>query len=192
MRTWYQSASEATGLYLDGWLQYGRFDNKVKGDYLSQERYDSHTWSGSLEAGYAIEVGRGPSSAWYLEPQAQAIVTRFDSDDHVEANGTVVTAADAGGLTTRVGARAYARPLADGQNRVQPFVQANWWHREGNDEITFADERVDTSSSNVYEVKTGAQLELGQHWTGWGELGVQRGEGDHRNVNGAIGVKYSW
>jgi len=191
--TWYQSASEPTGLYLDGWLHYGHFDNKVQGNYLAPERYNSQVWSTSLEAGYAAELGRGQNSAWYLEPQAQAIFTRVQSDDHVEAGGTTVSEVGAGGVTTRVGVRVYARPLDDANNRVQPFVQANWWHRAGDEAVAFEGERMDASfAPDIYEVKAGAQLELGQHLTGWGELGVQSGAGDHRNVNGTIGVKYSW
>lgn len=44
----------------------------------------------------------------------------------------------------------------------------------------------------VYELKLGAQMELGKGWTGWGHMGLQTASDvPHRNVEGLLGVKYS-
>lgn len=191
--TWYQNASKATGLYVDSWAQAGRFDNTVEGDQLAREQYDAKAWAASLEAGYAFELGRGERSAFYVEPQAQVIYRDYRADDHVEANGTLVTTGQGGGVVTRLGARAYARPLTDAHNRVQPFVEANWWHDGDEQSIMMNGERQGLSASkDVYELKLGAQAELGARWTGWGHLGLQRGDGGEHNVEAQIGVKYGW
>ena len=50
--TWVQSAEDSAGLYVDGWLQYGRYDNRVQGDNLPRETYDATTRAASIEAGY--------------------------------------------------------------------------------------------------------------------------------------------
>jgi len=191
--TWFGTAGEATGLYVDSWLTYGHNTHRVMGDLLPRERYESDTWTGSVEAGYAMELGRGERSAWYVEPQAQMIYSYYSDGDHDEANGTSVRAGDAGGLTTRLGVRVYPRPVTDVHNRVQPFIEANWWHR--NDDSTIAFNGVMESmnaGSDTYELKLGAQAELGGGWTGWGHMVLSRGEGDTRNVGGLIGVKYGW
>jgi len=109
--TWFQNPGSAEGAYVDTWLQYGDFDNSVKGDHLGSEKYKSRTWSGSMEAGYSFKVHQGESYGVYLEPQAQVIHTDYRSDDVREDNGTRVQSGKAGGTTTRLGARVYARPL---------------------------------------------------------------------------------
>ncbi|HEY0503833.1 MAG TPA: autotransporter outer membrane beta-barrel domain-containing protein, partial [Lysobacter sp.] len=126
--TWFANATAATGLYLDGWLQYGRYDNKVQGDYLAEERYNASTWAASMEAGYAFALNDGGNTRFFIEPQAQAIFTDYSASQHRETNGTLVDDVEAGGLTTRVGVRFYGHAANTQQNVVQPFVTLNWWH----------------------------------------------------------------
>jgi len=47
-RTWYQSLSDQSSMYIDSWLQYTWFNNEVKGEDLSLESYKSHRLSASL------------------------------------------------------------------------------------------------------------------------------------------------
>lgn len=195
--TWFANANaapgESTGLYVDGWAQAGRFDNQVRRAGLPTESYDSRSWSASLEAGYGLAVHRGEHSTVYLEPQVQAIYSDVSTDDHVEANLTHVQGFDAKGLTTRVGARLYGRADAGTGKRVQPFVEANWWHNGHDDGIAFDDVRTNLNSAgNMYEVKFGAEAELGKKWTGWGNLGVQQGNHDDRGVTGMVGIRKGW
>lgn len=74
----------------------------MHGEGLVEERYDALTLTGSVEIGYAWKVFANEARAFYLEPQTQFIYTDYHSDDHMEANGTVVSAEQGGGLTTRV------------------------------------------------------------------------------------------
>jgi len=71
--SWFGNADARIGPYADTWLQYGRFDNKVSGDYLAQESYDASSWSASLEGGYTFAMPSGEDFAWFVEPQLQAI-----------------------------------------------------------------------------------------------------------------------
>ncbi len=88
--TLYQTAAEATGFYLDSWLQYGHQNQQVRGFLLPNERYTSRTWTGSLEAGFAWQLHEGQASAWYLEPQLQVVYTDYqviDAADQVKSYG---------------------------------------------------------------------------------------------------------
>jgi autotransporter family porin len=191
--TWYQSATEPTGAYVDTWLQFGDYDNSVKGDGLAREKYDSKTWSASVEAGYAIEVGRGEGKAFYVEPQAQVIYTDFKADKHQEQNGTVVKSKTSSDVTTRLGARAYVRPTDKSGTKVQPFVEANWWHTDADNAMSFNDTTAKLDGAqNLYEVKVGAEVDVGQGWSAFGHLGKQMSSGDQQDVAGQLGVKYSW
>ncbi len=192
--TWYQSAGDPRGLYVDAWLNYGGYQNKVQGDLLPTERYDSHAWNASIEAGYAMELRRGEQTAWYVEPQAQIIHSEFDADDHIEVNGTRVHGSDAGGLVTRIGVRTYTRPIDTAHNRVQPFLALNWWHYDGDGmTLAFNDsvQRLERDA-DVYELKLGAQIELGGGWTAWGHAAISEVDGSADDVEGLLGVKYGW
>ncbi|MCY1396581.1 outer membrane autotransporter barrel domain protein [compost metagenome] len=191
--TWFRSASQASGLYLDSWLQYGRHDNEIQGDGLPREHYDSHTWALSLEAGYAMEMLRGAGMAYFLEPQAQVIHSQFDSERLTEANGTQLDANDVEGLTGRLGLRLYARSLDSGAPRIQPFVQLDWWHEDDDNEVELNDDRFQrSSSSNHYGIKLGVQAELQDNWSGWAQLGALEGENDTSSLSGEIGLRYAF
>lgn len=191
--TWFADAAEATGLYVDGWLQYGRYHDRVRGDYLSPERYEAWTLSASVEAGYAFALNDGGNTRFFLEPQAQAIYTDYSSHTHQEYNGTYVNDLDAGGLTTRLGLRFYGHSSVTGGNRVQPFATLNWWHDDNANVMSFNDAVLKLFlPRNQYELKLGAQAQLGGGWTGWGNLGLVSGDEDYRDVNGQVGVNYRW
>lgn len=191
--TWFQSASEPAGAYVDTWLQFGDYDNSVKGDGLAREKYDSRTWAASVESGYAFEVGQGQGKAYYVEPQAQVIYTDYQADKHKEQNGTVVRSKNSGDVTTRLGARAYVRPTDKSGTRVQPFVEANWWRSEADNAMSFnhTSAKLD-GAKNLYEMKVGAEVAMGQGWSAFGQVGKQMSSGDQQDVAGQIGVKYSW
>ena len=191
--TWFADASRPTGLYVDSWLQYGWYDNTVRGDGLGEEHYKSHTLSASVETGYAVDIGHSAKNAWYLEPQAQVIVSQYKAPKHVESNGTEVEVNQGNGVTTRLGARAFTRPLDASQKRIQPFVEMNWWHNGGTQSMSFNGENQSANlASDIYELKIGAQAELAQGWTAWGHVGGQQTRDDQHQAEAQMGIKYSW
>lgn len=191
--TWFQNPKSPEGAYVDTWLQYGDFDNTVKGDHLGSEKYKSRTWSGSLEAGYAFKVHQGERYGVYLEPQAQVIHTNYRSDDVREENGTRVQSDKAGGTTTRLGARVYARSLDSTTNRIQPFAEVNWWQGGNKSSIAMDGERLNHDlPKNILETKVGAQFEIGRGWSGYSSVGYQQGSNSFSDLSGQVGVKYSF
>ena len=191
--SWFANAKDTTGLYLDGWLQYGRYDNSVQGDYLAEERYDSHTLAASIEAGYAVRLNEGGKSDFYIEPQAQAIFTDYSASLHVEANGTVIDEVEAGGWTSRLGVRFYGHAAGSNANIVQPFVTLNWWRDSDRNVMSFNDTSLALElPRDRYEAKLGVQAQLGGGWTGWGNLGLAYGAGDYHDVTVQLGLNYRW
>ncbi|WP_213994212.1 autotransporter outer membrane beta-barrel domain-containing protein, partial [Sodalis sp. dw_96] len=73
--TWYADAADRSGMYVDGWTQYGWFDNEVDGQNLNEEDYKSKGFTASLESGYTFNIGANPAknATYYIQPQAQAI-----------------------------------------------------------------------------------------------------------------------
>lgn len=179
--------------YVDAWAQYGDFRNELQGEYLAAERYDSRAWAISLEAGHAMEFARSVRTGWYVEPQVQVIYGRHEADDHVEANGTVVEFVEGESLTGRVGARVFGRTLEPVGNRVQPYAGIYWRHSNGDYAVALDGDTVQLRQpDNIYELNLGLQFELGAGWAGWSQFGWQKGDGDHRNVTGLLGLRYHW
>ncbi len=190
--TWVQRASESTGAYVDGWLQYARFDNEVQGEALAKEKYDATTRAASLEAGYSWTLVNRERSAWFIQPQVQLTYTDYEGDTLQEANGTIVQDGRAGGLESRVGVRLFGHDNATG-NRVQPFFAVNWLRGDHGNSLLFDGERISaTLPTNRYEAQAGAQLKLGLKWSAWGDMRVQRGDGGYKQVAGQIGLRRAW
>lgn len=191
--TLYNSAAQATGWYVDSWLQFADYRQRVFGLPLPREQMDAKEWAASLEAGYAFELGATRSSTWYIEPQAQAIYLDYDTDHHVEVNGTDIRSASRRGWLTRLGGRLYSRPAGTAHNRVQPFLELNWWHAQRPSSVTFNDASFALDvSRETYELKIGAEAELGGGWTGWGHMSLQDRGTSRTDVQGLLGVRYGW
>lgn len=189
--TWAQNADGA-GAYVDGWAQYGRYDNRVDGIGLRRESYDARTSTASLEAGYTLALGDGSRTAWALQPQLQVLYTDYRSDSVAEANGTRIDGADASGLSTRVGLQLQGHAVG-AWNRVQPFLAVNWLHDASDNALHFDGETLQAGiPKDRYEVKAGAQLQLGASWAAWGDMAVQNGSEGYRDVAGQIGLRRVW
>ncbi|QGL72260.1 autotransporter outer membrane beta-barrel domain-containing protein [Stenotrophomonas maltophilia] len=190
--SWVQDAQSSAGLYVDGWLQAARFDNEVQGEGIARETYDSRTRSASLEAGYAWAIRSTEASRLYLQPQAQLTWTDYDGDSLVENNGTTVEDGRGGGLNSRLGLRLFGQSTLQG-NRVQPFLAVNWLRGQRDEAMRFNSESLSAKTpENRYEVQAGAQLQLGQRWSAWGDLRVQRGDSGYRNHGAQVGLRAAW
>ena len=54
--TWYANEADKTGSYLDSWILYNWFNNKVYGERLASEKYDSDGITASVEGGYSLSL----------------------------------------------------------------------------------------------------------------------------------------
>jgi len=190
--TWLQDAEGTGGAYVDATVQFGRFDNRVQGIGLEPEHYDSRAATASLEMGHTFNVWQGAANVLYVQPQLQLTYADYRADRHMEANGTVIDHADAGGLSGRLGVRVFGHGTAAG-NTVQPYLGVNWLRGSGTSTLQFNDDTLGADvPRNRYEVQAGAELKLGQRWGAWGGLSVQRGDHGYRNVGGQVGVRMAW
>jgi len=186
-------ADPYSGFYVDGSLQRAQFRNRVEGIGLAAERYDSRAWQGAVETGYAFRVGGASNGGIYLEPQLQVGYSRWDSNRHTEANGTVVGAENANGMFGRAGLRlSGVTRWGNGSTEVQPYLAANWLHTRAESRIRMDDEiaaaRIPRSRG---EFSGGASLKFANGIGAWGGLSLQRASGYHQ-TSAQVGVSYSW
>ncbi|WP_329842139.1 autotransporter outer membrane beta-barrel domain-containing protein [Stenotrophomonas sepilia] len=186
-------ADPYAGFYVDGSLQRAQFRNRVEGIGLDAERYDSRAWQGAVETGYAFRVGGASNGGIYLEPQLQVGYSRWDSNRHTEANGTVVSTENANGVFGRAGLRlSGVTRWGNGTAEVQPYLAANWLHTRAESQIRMDDEIADARVPRSRgEFSGGASVKFSNGIGAWGGLSLQKASGYHQ-TSAQVGVSYSW
>lgn len=180
-------------MYVDASVQRGQFRNRVQGEGLAEERYDSDIWQSSLEAGYRIGIGQIGGTALSLQPELQLIYTDAKTDVHTETNGTVVRAAGNSGLSGRAGLRLQGESRSAAGASVSPYLAANWYRDGAGNGIAFDDEVLKAGiPRNRYELSAGARMEFRSGFTAWGGFGVMRGDHGYREATGNLSLAYKW
>lgn len=180
-------------MYVDASVQNGQFRNRVQGEGLAEERYDSDIWQSSLEAGYRFGIGQIGSTALSLQPELQLVYTDAKTDVHTETNGTVVRAAGNNGLSGRAGLRLQGESRSAAGASVSPYLAANWYRDGAGNGIAFDDEVLKAGiPRNRYELSAGARVEFRSGFSAWGGFGVMRGDSGYREATGNLSVAYSW
>lgn len=180
-------------LYVDASVQRGQFRNRVQGEGLAEERYDSDIWQSSLEAGYRIGLGQIGSTALSLQPELQLVYTDANTDRHEETNGTVVRSLGDSGLSGRMGLRLQGEGRSAAGASVSPYVVANWYRDGASNGMAFDDEALKASvPRNRYELNAGARVDFRSGLSAWGGFGVMRGDHGYREATANLSMSYKW
>ncbi len=180
-------------LYVDASVQRGQFRNRVQGEGLAEERYDSDIWQSSLEAGYRFNIGQIGNTALSLQPELQLVYTDAKTDVHTETNGTVVRAAGNSGLSGRAGLRLQGESRSAAGASVSPYLAANWYRDGAGNGIAFDDEVLKAGiPRNRYELSAGARVDFRSGFSAWGGFGVMRGDSGYREATANLSVAYKW
>jgi len=180
-------------MYVDASVQRGQFRNRVQGEGLAEERYDSDIWQSSVEAGYRFGIGQIGTTALSLQPELQLVYTDAKTDVHTETNGTVVRAAGNSGLSGRAGLRLQGEGRSAAGASVSPYLAANWYRDGAGNGIAFDDEVLKAGiPRNRYELSAGARVEFRSGFSAWGGFGVMRGDSGYREATANLSVAYKW
>ncbi|WP_329809766.1 autotransporter outer membrane beta-barrel domain-containing protein [Stenotrophomonas sp. SMYL41] len=180
-------------LYVDASVQRGQFRNRVQGEGLAEERYDSDIWQSSLEAGYRFGIGQIGSTALSLQPELQLVYIDANTDRHQETNGTVVRSLGDSGLSGRMGLRLQGEGRSTAGASVSPYVVANWYRDGASNGMAFDDEALKASvPRNRYELNAGARVDFRSGLSAWGGFGVMRGDHGYREATANLSVAYKW
>lgn len=197
--TWYANDAEKTGTYLDSWVLYNWFNNKVYGDKLATEKYDSDGITASVEGGYSFLMAQRDDgrSAYWIQPKAQLTWMDVQADSLTEANGTRVKSKNDGNLQTRLGVKAFIKghsAIDDGKEReFQPFVEANWIYNTQSSGVTMNGiSNYQAGTRNIGELKAGVEGQLGKNLHLWGNVAQQVGNKGYSDTQGMLGIKYAF
>ena len=196
--TWMNSDPTGAGPYVDTWLMWQKFKNKVdSSDYEVEESYHTKGFTASVEAGYTFRLkdwkgSSGFDNATRLRLEGQVIRMGVRGGDHFEqSTGTIVAGTGAGNVRTRVGLTAYhlfenaARGTA-----VKPYVTLNWLHdTKSFGAVMDGTKDTITGSRNIGEVKVGVEGKVTKNVNLWGAAGYQQGSHGLRNIEALLGAK---
>ena len=185
--SWLGDPATMLGAYVDGWLQYNRFDNEVDGSVGYHADYDASGWAASLEAGYAIALGK----RIVLQPQLQYVRVNLDTDSLIDSSHTQIVDLTRSDWVARIGARLYGVP--DKPGGFSPFVEVNWWRRAGNAAMQFNADRVDQLvPKSLPTLDVGVQGNFGHGWNVWLRLGSDLSDERYEEISGSAGVRFQW
>lgn len=195
--TWYANDAYKTGTYVDTWMLYNWFDNKVMGQEQATEKYKSSGVTASVEAGYSFKLGENERNSYWLQPKAQVVWMDVQADSHREVNGTRVKDDTDGNLMTRLGVKAFINghnAIDDGKSReFQPFVEANWIHNTQTTRVKMDDVNNDMrGTKNIGELKVGVEGQITPRLNVWSNLAQQIGDKGYSDTRGMLGVKYNF
>jgi len=199
--TWYQYGFDRVGAYLDSWLTYSWFDNKIKTQNLVGAKYHAKGLTGSLEAGYTLKLSefstvKGLGVGVYLQPQAQVIWSGLRTDTLFESNGSEIKTMGKNNLTTRLGARTIIN-LKKQENEslsgTQLFVEGNWIHNTKSYGIQMNGVSLkQRGSRDLGELKIGVEGRAASQLHLWTNAAARAGSGSYRDLTFMAGMKYSF
>ncbi|MCV6848318.1 autotransporter adhesin YapH, partial [Yersinia pestis subsp. pestis] len=194
--SWLADNADDTGAYVDSWVQYSWFDNRVSGQDLATEKYDSKGFTASVEGGYAFKVGESVNQSYFIQPKAQVVWMGVKADDHTETNGTVISGDGNGNIQTRLGAKAFINPSDKAKvsgPAFKPFVEANWIHNTKDFGTTLDGVTVkQAGTANIAELKLGVDGQVNSQLNLWGNIGQQVGNKGYSETSVVLGVKYNF
>ncbi|XBS70785.1 autotransporter outer membrane beta-barrel domain-containing protein [Acerihabitans sp. KWT182] len=195
--TWHANAASRSGLYVDGWTQYGWFDNVVAGQDLDKESYASKGFTASLESGYTFIIGENPAknATYHLQPKAQATWMNVRANSHIEAGGTRIASDGNGNVRTRLGIKAFMNAYSErdkGKGRMfEPFIEASWIRNSKNFGASLDDSTVSQAgAANIGELKLGVTGQISKNLSLRGSVGQQTGNSGYSDTAGTLGMKY--
>ncbi|MTH48969.1 autotransporter family protein, partial [Intestinirhabdus alba] len=198
--TWYASQDpEQDGMYVDGWLQHGWFDNAVSGQGYSTVNYKSKGFSASLETGYTMKLADFASTSWFMQPQAQLSWSGVHAGKVNDGRGSTISGSSRDYWQSRVGVRSWLRGSSpvNREQIFQPFVEVNWLHSPEayGVEYRFAGGGRSYSSStgkDTGEVKVGVEGKLLNNLSVWGNVAHRFDDHDYGHTSGMLGINYQF
>lgn len=192
--TWQEKpAQPEEGAYVDSWLMQGWFRNKVKGEGLGEEKYNSRALSASLEGGYGLLLADKGSTRYYLQPQAQIVWSNFNANDVHEQTQTLVHKQNMNSTAYRLGVRLKADIEGSKGLQMSPFAEVNYWRMPRISHMSFNDKSVgDPMPKHVVATTLGLNAQLSKSTSAFGRVSYMMGSEKYRESNFQLGLRYAW
>lgn len=189
--TLYTGNSPDDGFYIDTWLSYNHFENKIYGN-RPEFKYNSSGWVYSIETGLTLplgETGDKPEDKyiWTLQPEFQVIWDGVEAGTARDSTGTTYSLLGNDNVVLRAGARLHANNM----NKGLGYIEANWIHNthklgvmQGNHPFYME------GGQDLGELRFGLEGRATTNTLCWMTLGTQRGRHAYHNEIVQFGLRY--
>ncbi len=189
--TWYGDRDILSGPYVDAWVMYGAYANSVGGS-LAGDSYRSRTVTGSLETGYSFRFYERGDTRFFVEPEAQLVVSDYHAAAH-RAPGGYLDAQGSTDVLTRVGVRVHGVTTMPAGRALRPFIEASWWHGPGSRSLTLdGNAFAFDMPRDRAALRVGATGEFAKRFAVSASLGVESNLSDYAVIKGQLSMKYRW
>ncbi len=189
--TWYQNKKDNTGAYVDSWVQYNWFHNRIAGPNFS-EKYRSQGFNASIETGYNFLVSSSTSNAGnqykiYIQPQLQLTYMGI-KDQYVKSVNALVHH----NLQTRTGVKAYFNAKLINGMEIQPFLEMNLLKQTKRTGVVINNQEYVVNNKNAKEIKVGVDFKVNNNIKLWGSFAHQSGKQGYKDKQGLVGLKITF
>ena len=189
--TWYQNKKDNTGAYVDSWVQYNWFHNRIAGPNFS-EKYRSQGFNASIETGYNFLVSSSTSNAGnqykiYIQPQLQLTYMGI-KDQYVKSVNALVHH----NLQTRTGVKAYFNAKLINGMEIQPFLEMNLLKQAKRTGVVINNQEYVVNNKNAKEIKVGVDFKVNNNIKLWGAFAHQLGNQGYKDKQGLVGLKITF
>lgn len=191
--TIYTGNSPDDGFYVDSWLLFGRYDNKVWGDENPGFKYKSRGWVWSIESGYTIPLSESGEKdynklIWTFQPEVQLVWDGVKASSVTDSTGTKYKQLGKDNVSIRVGARLHANHM----NKGLGFIEGNWIHNTKKAGVQMGSNGTiyRSGGQNLGEFRMGIEGHFSRNMLGWATVGVQAGKSGYHNETAQIGLRY--
>lgn len=192
--TWYAHPVEKRGAYIDSWVLWNKFDNKIDTPDQNQYKYDSAGITASIEAGGDYLINKNSQKNWWIQPQVQLIYQGVHGDDFRDTQGVDI---DHGkdNVQARMGVKTSINIPTNGNKLTsyRPYVALNFIHNTNPYSVVIDDVRYENEGSeNLGEFKFGIEGNVTKNSQVWLNASYVVGSHDNEAYQGNIGWKYKF
>lgn len=190
--TVYSGNSPDDGFYVDSWLLFGNYNNKIWGEETPGFKYKSHGWVWSIESGYTIPLTQSGEKdfnklIWTFQPEVQFIWDGVKANNVSDNIGTKYRQLGKDNVSIRVGARIHANHM----NKGLGFIEGNWIHNTKQAGVQMGEGKVwRNGARNIGEFRMGLEGHLSRNLLGWATVGFQAGKSGYHRETAQIGFRY--
>ena len=192
--TWYAYPLEERGAYIDTWVLWNKFDNKIDTPDQNQYKYSSSGITASIEVGGDYLLNEKGRKDWWIQPQAQLIYQGVQTDDFKDAqNVDILHGKD--NVQARMGFKTYLNiPSKDNEFvSYRPYIALNFIHNTTPYSVEIGDVSYENQgSSNLGELKLGVEGHISENSQVWLNASYVAGSHNNQTYQGNIGWKFNF
>lgn len=190
--TWYSHPIEKRGAYIDSWLLWNKFNQKIITADLHQYQYDSSGITAAVETGGNYLIHQKKNLSWWAQPQMQVIYQGVKADQFKDIQGNVIQSGPHN-VQTRLGVKSYLIVPTSLARKInyRPYIALNWLHNtESNSVLINHVNYIAQGSKNLSELKLGVEGNITQNSQVWVNMSYVRGGHQYQAYQGNIGWQY--